>query len=445
MGRNVTASSTNSESRVIEAHNITVEYQTPAMRTSTLKEAVINRIRGKSRWLTAHALTDLSVDVDRGECIGLIGHNGCGKSTFLKVLAGILKPLSGTLNVHGRVAPLIELGAGFDAELTGRENVFLSCSLMGLKRREIQDRLDSIQNFAELGEFFEAPVKTYSSGMYMRLGFACTTAIDADLLLIDEVLAVGDENFQRKCQTKMKATRDAGATIVLVSHDLGVISRMADRVLVLHHGKMVYQGPSSLAIEYYHEILNRELSAKMPAAARDEEMRRHRLAMADARSNAALKENGDAQILSARVQSASAGDELETGKPWSLLLEIDVRRPFRDPPTIGYAIHSISGLRIFGGNSKVHKPLAGDFGEKVSQIGRHTVEFRFDSLALASGDYFVIAAIHDLRLEVTIDIRPDIARITVVDKVDPTNFDRDVLAPTLRQATVALAAASPTS
>ena len=441
MGRNVTASSTNSEPLVIEARDITVEYQTPAMRTSTLKEAVINRLRGKNRWLTAHALTGLSVDVKKGECIGLIGHNGCGKSTFLKVLAGILKPMSGTLTVRGRVAPLIELGAGFDSELTGRENVYLSCSLMGLKRSEIDERLESIRAFAELGEFFEAPVKTYSSGMYMRLGFACTTAIDADLLLIDEVLAVGDENFQRKCQIKMKATRDFGATIVLVSHDLGVVSRMADRVLVIHRGKLAYQGPSNLAIDYYHEILNRELSAKLSPPAREEEMRRQRLAMADARDNTALKEHGDAQILRARVQGPGGSEALETGKPWSLFLDVDVRRPFRQPPTVGYAIHSISGLRLFGGNSKLHKALAQNFGRDVSQAGPHTVEFNFDSLVLATGEYYIIAAIHDFKIEMTIDIRPDIARFTVVDGADPSNFDRDVLAPAWRQATVRLASA----
>ncbi len=412
---------------VIDAQDIRVEYLTPSMRTSTLKEAVINKLRGRNAWLTAHALNGVSLKVKRGECIALIGHNGCGKSTFLKVLAGILKPASGHLVVNGRVAPLIELGAGFDAELTGRENVFLSCSLMGLRKKEIEARLPAIRDFAELGEFFDAPVKTYSSGMYMRLGFACTTAIDADLLLIDEVLAVGDENFQKKCLTRMKEVRQAGATVILVSHDLGVVARMADRVLVIHHGEALFEGPAGQAIDAYHDILRSELSSKVSPEARAEQMRKHKLAASDARDNPALKELGDATILNAFTKGVDGKEQVQSGKPWTLSLTIEVKRAFLESPTIGYAVHALSGIRLFGGNAKVHPA-----------VGRHRVDFSFESLALASGEYTIIAAIHDHRIETTIDIKPDIARLEVIDQVDPANFDRDVISEVWRRAIVTL-------
>lgn len=410
---------------VIDARDIRVEYQTPAMRTSTLKEAVINRLRGKDAWLTAKALKGVSLRVRRGECVALIGHNGCGKSTFLKVLAGILKPVGGTLAVNGRVAPLIELGAGFDPELTGRENVFLSCSLMGLRKKEIEERLPRIREFAELGEFFDAPVKTYSSGMYMRLGFACTTAIDADLLLIDEVLAVGDENFQKKCVQRMKEVRQAGATVILVSHDLGVVARMADRVLVIHHGEAIFEGAAGPAIDAYHDVLRQEISSKLSPEAKAEQMRRQKLAVSDARDNAALKELGDAQVLKAQVFGHDGKDRVQSGKPWKLAIDIEVKKAFREAPTIGYAIHALSGIRLFGGNAKVHPA-----------VGRHRVDFQFESNALASGEYTVIVAIHDHRIETTIDIKPDIVRLEVVDQGDPSNFDKDVIGPAWRKATV---------
>jgi ABC-type polysaccharide/polyol phosphate transport system ATPase subunit len=291
---------------VLSAKDVSVVYEMTSSRATTLKEYALTRFKGKKQNVIANALMDANLEVRRGECVALIGHNGCGKSTFLKVIAGILKPAKGSVEVKGRIGPLIELGAGFDAELTGRENVFLSCGLLGLRRKEIERRLPEIEKFAELGPYFDMPVKTYSSGMYMRLGFSCTTAIDADLILIDEVLAVGDETFQKKCFEKLKETRRNGATILLVSHDLGSVARLADRVLVLNKGRVVFEGMSGEAIDFYHELLAREEAGKTSPEALEEEKRKRKLAINDARLRPELKEKGDARPTP-RSRPAKAG------------------------------------------------------------------------------------------------------------------------------------------
>jgi ABC-type polysaccharide/polyol phosphate transport system ATPase subunit len=224
-------------------------------KVTTLKEAVLSRFRGRDRaadelW----ALRDVSFEVRPGESVGLIGHNGSGKSTLLKIAAGVLKPTNGTVGVDGRVSPLIELGAGFDGELTGRDNVFLNGVLMGHTRREMAQKYDRIVEFSELGEFIDMPVKNYSSGMYARLGFAIAADVDPEILIIDEVLAVGDEHFQQKCRERIHVIRKSGCTIFYVSHGMDSVAELCDRVLVLHHGQLVFDGPPAPAIERYREL-----------------------------------------------------------------------------------------------------------------------------------------------------------------------------------------------
>jgi ABC-type polysaccharide/polyol phosphate transport system ATPase subunit len=184
-----------------------------------------------------------------------VGRNGAGKSTLLKVISRILKPTRGTLEVRGRVAPILELGAGFDYELTGRENVFLNGLLLGYSRREIVAAFDSIVAFSELGDFIDVPVKTYSSGMFVRLGFAIAAHLAADVMLIDEVLAVGDEAFQRKCEQRIAERIAAGATLVLVSHDAALIARTCARTVVLDGGAVVFDGPTGDGLPFYHRLM----------------------------------------------------------------------------------------------------------------------------------------------------------------------------------------------
>ncbi len=190
------------------------------------------------------ALHNVDLNIARGETLGIIGHNGAGKSTLLKVIAGVLKPSSGSVSVKGKLAPLIELGAGFDPELTGVENIFLNASILGLSRREIEAKFQDIIDFSELREFIYSPLKSYSSGMVARLGFSIATEVDPDVLLVDEILSVGDEHFSRKCDERMEQFKKRGATIILVSHSMEDIARLCDMVLWMDHGRMLGYGPN---------------------------------------------------------------------------------------------------------------------------------------------------------------------------------------------------------
>ena len=214
-------------------------------RATSLKERVLRMGHGSAE--PFQALRDVSLEIRAGHTVGLIGHNGSGKSTLLKILTGILRPTSGTVEVNGRISSLLELGAGFNGELSGRDNVYLNASLLGLSRKETDGLFDSIVSFAELEEFIDNPVKHYSSGMYVRLGFAVAVHVDPDILLVDEVLAVGDEAFQRKCLDKIAEFQREGRTILFVTHSLDLVEQICDRGIVLDHGRVVFDGDPQFA------------------------------------------------------------------------------------------------------------------------------------------------------------------------------------------------------
>ncbi|MGE3957872.1 MAG: ABC transporter ATP-binding protein [Vicinamibacterales bacterium] len=220
---------------------------------ATLKSALLQRsiLRDLSTAETFPALTDVSFQVPKGSTYGVIGRNGSGKSTALKLVAGITKPTSGTVTVHGRISALIELGAGFHPEISGRENVFINGIMLGLSKSQIQERFDEIVDFAELREFIDAPVKTYSSGMYMRLGFAVAIHVDPDVLLVDEVLAVGDEGFTHKCLDKFAEFRRRNKTILLVTHSLGLVERFCDEAVWIDEGRMMGHGDPKRMVDMY--------------------------------------------------------------------------------------------------------------------------------------------------------------------------------------------------
>jgi ABC-type polysaccharide/polyol phosphate transport system ATPase subunit len=240
----------------IKLENAFRSFSVRGDRGMTLKELVLRK-RGSGP-PPVQALADVSLRVRPGETLGIVGRNGAGKSSTLRVLAGIVPLHAGQVEVGGRVVSLLELGAGFGREFSGRENVYLNGALHGLGRDEIEERLDAILAFSELGEFIEAPVKTYSSGMLVRLGFAIAAHLDADVLLIDEVLAVGDEGFQRKCLRRVSERIAAGTTVVLVSHDPGAIERVCERVVVLDSGRKVFDGPVSEGLLHYHRLIGAE-------------------------------------------------------------------------------------------------------------------------------------------------------------------------------------------
>ena len=221
----------------------------------TLREFLPAFLRGRGISEPFYALRDVTFSIKRGETVGIVGHNGSGKSTALKLIAGVMAPTEGEVWVAGRVSPLIELGAGFHPDLTGEENVHLNASILGISTRQSHERFDDIVTFAELWDFIDTPVKRYSSGMYARLGFSVAVHSDPDILLVDEVLSVGDAAFQEKCFAKMRDFQDQGVTIVLVSHGLDLIRQFCHRALLLDRGRIVEEGSPEVIVQRYEEMM----------------------------------------------------------------------------------------------------------------------------------------------------------------------------------------------
>jgi len=236
---------------VIRIENVSVCYRLPGERIHTFKEYVIRFLQGKLQYKDFNALRDVSLQIRKGETLGIIGNNGAGKSTLLKVISRVLIPTQGRVWIKGKVSPMLELGAGFHPELTGRENVFLNGTILGHPHREIEEHMDEIIEFSEIGEFIDAPLRTYSSGMYARLGFAVSTTWQPDILILDEVLSVGDESFQRKCQARMKEFRNGKTTSILVSHSMETVLSLCERTAWFDHGAIHAVGPSSEVIAEY--------------------------------------------------------------------------------------------------------------------------------------------------------------------------------------------------
>ena len=236
---------------MIKAENISMRYLMNTDRIQSMKEYVVKFLKREIKYKEFWALKDVSFDVRKGEVMGIIGHNGAGKSTLLKVISGILKPTEGSLQVNGTIVPMLELGSGFDFELSGRENIFLNGAILGYSEKFLQDKYDEIVAFSELGEFIEAPLRSYSSGMVMRLGFAIATVVTPDILIVDEILAVGDAAFQEKSKKRMLELMGGGTTVLFVSHSLEQIREMCDRVLWLDHGRMRLCGDAQSVCDAY--------------------------------------------------------------------------------------------------------------------------------------------------------------------------------------------------
>jgi ABC-type polysaccharide/polyol phosphate transport system ATPase subunit len=231
-----------------------VSYRLYREKVTTLKEAVVQRFRHLRSAEVFWAVRNVTLTISPGEAIALVGHNGSGKSTLLRTIAGVLQPSEGEVLAQGRISPMIELGAGFDSELSGRDNVYLSGALLGFSRRQMEGKFDRIVDFAELGDFIDMPIKNYSSGMYARLGFAIAQDVEPEILIVDEVLAVGDERFQEKCKARIKDFRSAGVTFVFVSHAREAVAELCPRAAVLHHGRLAFDGPTDQAWERYREL-----------------------------------------------------------------------------------------------------------------------------------------------------------------------------------------------
>ena len=243
---------------IIRLENITQRFRVIHERPDTLRELFSRFLRHQSTFHDFDAVHNVSFEVPAGQVLGLVGRNGSGKSTLLKIIAGVYKPTTGTVEVKGSLAPMIELGTGFHHELTGRENILLNGLLMGYSKREMLDREQSIIEFADLGEFIDAPVKQYSSGMYVRLAFAVATEVDPKILVVDEILTVGDMAFQRKSFERIQKFRQSEKTILLVSHDLNMIEQYCDRALLLEQGSVIADGPTHEIAEVYRSLMTPE-------------------------------------------------------------------------------------------------------------------------------------------------------------------------------------------
>ena len=228
--------------KVIEVENLSIKYNKSTERVDNIKEYLIRKLKGQMRFEEFWALNDVSFSVEKGETVGIIGLNGSGKSTLLKVIAGVLRPAKGQVRVRGTVAPLIELGAGFDPDLSARENIFLNGAVLGYSRKQMQNLFEEIVDFSELRDFLDVPVKNYSSGMQARLGFSIATAIIPDVLIVDEVLGVGDHKFQKKCHKRMQEIIASGATVLFVSHSIEQVNEICNRAIWIDSGKIVMDG-----------------------------------------------------------------------------------------------------------------------------------------------------------------------------------------------------------
>ena len=244
------------ESLIVDAKNVSVIYRLTEYKSHSFKEWVFNRLKGRSAGRDFVAVDNVSFRLKRGESLALVGHNGSGKSTLLRAIAGVIPSAQkSSIVVSGRIAPMIELGAGFDGELSGRENIYLSCLILGLSYREIDGLVESIIDFSELRKFIDVPVKNYSSRMYARLGFACATAVKPDLIIVDEVLAVGDSNFSAKCLNRINQLRSSGTSVLLVSHDEGSVRQFCDRALVMNEGKAIFDGDVETALRLHRDVM----------------------------------------------------------------------------------------------------------------------------------------------------------------------------------------------
>jgi lipopolysaccharide transport system ATP-binding protein len=318
------------------------------------------------------ALRDVSLEIGRGDLFGLIGRNGAGKSTLLKMLAKITPPTEGRIEVRGRVGTLLEVGTGFHPELTGRENIYLNGAILGMRRAEIRDRFDEIAEFSGIEEFLDTPVKRYSSGMYVRLAFAVAAHLEPEVLLVDEVLAVGDAEFQRKCLGKIDDVARAGRTVVFVSHNLAAVQRLCTRTAWFDHGRMMNVGPTQEVIASYLT----EVGAKQSGGVAEIREDAHRIGV------------GGARLLRVTMldSKGAPGDHLNLGEPFSLRLSFEVTEAITEG-TVEVGIASADGTRAI-------TVLSNDDGTRVSlQPGTHEIAVDLD-VTLLPGDYWIDVGIH---------------------------------------------------
>lgn len=385
----------------IEAHDIHKSFRRVRLKGgySSLKTILLNPFAGHrgDGPSVAKVLKGLDFQAKPGEMVGLIGRNGSGKSTFLKILSGIYKPNSGRVTMRGRVSALIELGAGFHPEFSGRENIFLNGTILGLSREEIRQSFDKIVEFAELEEFIDAPVRTYSSGMYVRLGFSVAVNVNPEILLIDEVMAVGDVGFKRKCEAKIREFKQAGKTILLVSHDLDEVERFCDRAVWLNDGTLVEDGDPARVINEYRNFINSQ-GADLAIAGSERW--------------------GQGPVSISRVEIVDKDYQerhvFRSGEGIIIRTHYTFSEPQPDV-AFGVGIFNAAGHHVYGSNTHIE-------GIKLDGLKESgVVEFRMDRADLVSGLYYIDVATHS-RAGQPYDFWTRAAQITVQSELDDSGI-----------------------
>lgn len=393
----------------IEVHNITKKFKVFMDKGHTLKEMTL--FRNRRRYEEREVLKGISFEVKKGEAIGLIGQNGCGKSTTLKLLTRIMYPDSGTIEMTGRVSSLIELGAGFHPDMSGRQNIYTNASIFGLTRKEIEHRIDDIIAFSELQQFIDNPVRTYSSGMYMRLAFAVAINVDADILLIDEILAVGDSGFQAKCFNRLREIKAAGTTIVIVSHALGQIEQICERSIWIHDGIICEEGePRRVHMNYLEYMGQKQQVLAEKERVRLEEKKKNSI-NEEIKKNADEPEenieksvknqkaetgeqkkmrwgNGNAKIKKVSMLNKGGEEQLvfATGESVEIKIEYNTVKKIGNA-VIGIGIFRIDGVQCYGTNTRV------DGLNQYDIDGSGIVSVKIEALNLIPGKYSLDVAI----------------------------------------------------
>jgi ABC-2 type transport system ATP-binding protein len=384
---------------VIQVTGLSKLFRLHHVRMLSAKERILRA--GRTPHEDFWALRDIDLDVQEGETVGILGHNGSGKSTLLKCVAGILKPTTGEVRIKGRVASLLELGAGFHPDLTGRENVYINASFLGIPRKEIERHFDDIVAFAELEQFIDQQVKYYSSGMFVRLGFAVAINVDPDVLLVDEVLAVGDEVFQKKCLDRVDAFQREGRTILFVTHSADLVRRICNRAVVLHHGQMVANGSPGESIRIFREHLHGVLDDTPSLVARDLP--------------------GDVKITAVHLEHPGRPDRpyLFAGEPLTIAVELDAVTDV-DDPVVAIEVHDTQGNKIYAADTDV-------LGQPLPPLrGRTRVAFHIPSVPLLDGAYPLVIHVKDRHQGRLLAFREQQDAFEVVN---PSRVDGSVLLP----------------
>ena len=391
---------------VIDVKGVKKMFRVYRDRGNTLKDRIL--FAGRRKYEEHWVLNGVSFEVKRGEAIGLIGQNGCGKSTTLKMLTKILYPDEGTIEMKGRVSSLIELGAGFHPDMSGRENIYTNASIFGLSRKEIDERLEDIIAFSELEAFIDDPVRTYSSGMYMRLAFAVAINVDADILLIDEILAVGDAAFQAKCFRKLQEIKGRGTTIVIVSHAMSQLEMICDRSIWIADGLVRMEGKPRDVHPRYMEWMSRK---NQQEEKKEDERENEEASETDSEGNLKRWGSGEARMTGVKVIGADGSEKTDFSPrdPFTIHIDYTAKKPL-DDAVIGLAIYRSDGTLVYGTNTLI------DTSSPVTLQTEGTIDLQIDGLPVSNGSYSIDLAIH--RPDgFNYDFWRDICTIQVADKV----------------------------